>query len=369
MFCHDLIVGGGLAGGLWALRLKELYPDRSILLVDAGNVDDDHHVWCCFESDVPDSLKNWFASLVSHRWPEYQIEFREKKQFASPYLAIRERELRRRVSEQINCRFRESVSMVSDRILLSGGEEIQFERLFDARGWSERPPNNCAFQKFVGIDFEFDTPIPFSCPIIMDAQVEQIDGYRFFYILPWSSKTALVEETFFSLTPQLNVEESQLRIQQYVMQKFGQRGEMTRSEQGCLPLNWSHVAPSKKAHSNEPLHEPMSDRVHPIGSRAGWVHPVTGYTLPILLQALENLEINMKVSAQTRFYFWLNRMLYFATRPEERRDVFEHFYRQPSDRIERFYSGRLSRWDQFKILQSPPPVVPLLSAIKAVFLS
>lgn len=378
--CHDLILGSGLAGSLWALRLKQLWPQRKILVVDACPKVCDEHIWCCFESDVPESLKSWFQPYVSHQWPAYKVQFSEKTQvYQSPYWAIRERDLRQKLSLEVEVLYEDSVVVRDSGVFLNSGQAIAFERVFDARGWSQsrvdQRGQNSAFQKFVGIEFEFDQPTSVTEPLVMDATVDQIDGYRFFYVLPWSDQRLLVEETFFSLESGLDFEEAKTRICDYVHQNFGSQYKIVRSEHGCLPLVWQRPQVSESESVLNDKNETVA--LIKIGAAAGWFHPVTGYTLPILLQALHHCLSNaqgaesalcsqFRVQAQSRFYYWLNRMLYFATQPERYREVFSHFYRQPLKRIERFYSGRLSRWDQLQILRSPPRAVPIGRAVSAL---
>ena len=48
-----VIVGGGLAGALAAVRLAERRPELPLLLVDAGEAIGGNHTWSFFDSDVP----------------------------------------------------------------------------------------------------------------------------------------------------------------------------------------------------------------------------------------------------------------------------------------------------------------------------
>src|SRR3546814_15427127 len=35
-------------------------------------------------------------------------------------------------------------------------------------------------------------------PVVMDATVEQLDGYRFVYLLPFDAETVFIEDTYYS---------------------------------------------------------------------------------------------------------------------------------------------------------------------------
>jgi lycopene beta-cyclase len=49
-------------------------------------------------------------------------------------------------------------------------------------------------------------------------------------------------------------------------------------------------------------------------------------------------------------------MLFMAAEPERRHLVLERFYKLPAPLIERFYAGRTSAPDIFRILVGKPPV-------------
>src|SRR3546814_18600308 len=52
-------------------------------------------------------------------------------------------------------------------------------------------------------------------PIIMDARVPQIDGYRFVYLLPFSPDRLFVEDTYYSDGPDIDADVLKARIGEY----------------------------------------------------------------------------------------------------------------------------------------------------------
>jgi len=58
-------------------------------------------------------------------------------------------------------------------------------------------------------------------------------------------------------------------------------------------------------------------------------------------------------------------MLYLAAEPQRRYRVLERFYTLREPLITRFYAGRLTAFDGFRILAGVPPV-PVGAAIKAL---
>ena len=91
-----------------------------------------------------------------------------------------------------------------------------------------------AWQKFVGVEMA----VPghgLKAPIIMDATVEQVGGYRFVYSLPFSSDRLMVEDTYYTNGAQLDEAALAKRIADYASSQ-GWSGTAGRQEVGILPI-------------------------------------------------------------------------------------------------------------------------------------
>src|SRR5690606_7334298 len=97
------------------------------------------------------------------------------------------------------------------------------------------------------------------------------EGYRFVYTLPLSDTRLLVEDTYYSLSPALEVERLRGRIDAYLKARGLYPEELEREEAGVLPV--------VKGGSVDALWS-MQPGVPKLGLRAGFFHPTTGYTLP-----------------------------------------------------------------------------------------
>ncbi len=138
-----------------------------------------------------------------------------------------------------------------------------------------------------------------------------------------------------------------------------------RSEKGSLPLD---------LYGSNKTFKPLA-----IGAAAGLAHPVTGYTLPIVLQQIQSLieaselqkELwtkqisvkNQQLQKPYDYYRLLNRMMFKAAQPNERYKVLERFYTLSEGLIQRFYGGRTTLRDEIRILIGKPPV-PVLKAVR-----
>ena len=59
-----LLVGGGLANGLLALRLSRVRPDLDVRIVEAAQTLGGVHTWSFFDSDLTQAQRDWIAPLV-----------------------------------------------------------------------------------------------------------------------------------------------------------------------------------------------------------------------------------------------------------------------------------------------------------------
>src|SRR3546814_1861705 len=108
-------------------------------------------------------------------------------------------------------------------------------------------------------------------PIIMDARVPQIDGYRFVYLLPFSPDRLFVEDTYYSDGPDIDADVLKARIGEYVGARGWTVEGVEREEAGELPVAiGGDIAAYLASGGTEPK----------LGVRAGLVHSTNGYSLP-----------------------------------------------------------------------------------------
>ncbi|HEY0326417.1 MAG TPA: lycopene beta-cyclase CrtY [Allosphingosinicella sp.] len=362
-----VIVGGGLAGSLLALAFADRRTDVDILLVEQGETLGGNHVWSFFDSDLDPAGHTLVHPLVTQRWLDHEIAFpMRQRRLPVGYNSIRSEQLDRVVRAALSPdRIRRSqvIELASNYIRLESGERVVADGIIDARGASAFPGLDLAWQKFVGLTFRTSRPHGRSTPIIMDATVPQVDGYRFVYSLPFGDRELMIEDTYYSDSPVLDAPTIRQRVDAYLTSFVGMPGEVVAEESGVLP-----VVLDGSAQSLWPDDEPLPR----LGVRGGFFHPTTGYTLPdavanaLLLTkqrdlstpALHDLLRRRAVALwdERGFFRLLNRMLFRAASGPERYRVLEHFYRLPDPIVGRFYASALSRLDKIRILSGRPPV-------------
>ena len=365
------VIGGGLAGCLTAQALVYLYRNSKnveISLYDKASELCGTHTWCFHDSDVPTNQKEWLLPLISKSWGQYRVHFpAHSKLLNLKYLCIRSADLRQKtdaLSQQglINTNLNTEVKVLSPDCIEYNSKTYKFDYVIDCRGWNTLKTINKTdgFQKFIGLELELESAHKLQEAIVMDARVEQIDGYRFLYVLPFSENTLLVEDTYYSNSPELNNDVIKQRIHQYCANNNWIIKKIHYQEKGSL------LIPSKSAKS-------FNTHIC-LGVQAHQYQPVTGYSTPyilsdldLLLTAIKNNEsselilnkLNIKRYSQkqkTYFYILLNKMLFGAAKPKERYKILQRFYTFDEKLVQRFNAGQTSLFDMLRILSGRPPV-------------
>ncbi|NNC73699.1 MAG: lycopene beta-cyclase CrtY [Sphingomonadaceae bacterium] len=366
--CDIAILGGGLAGGLIALALRRERPDVRLLVIEEGERLGGNHIWSFFESDVDAWGMTLLEPLISHRWGSYEVRFpAHRRTLETAYHSIRSDQFDRAVTGALPdgaLRLNAAVIGASpDAAVLDSGERIEARAVIDCRGAGDLSLLNCGWQKFVGVELELAAPHGLERPIVMDATVEQIDGYRFVYSLPLSERRIFVEDTYYSDLPAMDAEALEERAIAYAGAQ-GWRGEVVHREKGVLPVAmtggkfgeyWRSGGKAAKA-----------------GVRAGMFHPVTGYSLPDAVRTARLVAQHADLSSEAlqgkllvhaaqcwrrgRFYRMLDTMMFGGADTEDRYKILERFYRLPPALISRFYAGRSTTLDKLRIVSGKPPI-------------
>ncbi len=361
------LVGGGLQNGLVALALRAEQPDARVVMIERGPAPGGNHTWCFHAADVDARAARWIDPLVVTRWDGYDIAFPGlRRRLASPYAAVTSDRLAACLTDALarpGAALHTNTSALevgADHVTVRGPDgatsTLRATAVIDARGPDAGPPSACGWQKFLGQELVLTAPHGLTRPLLMDATVPQLDGYRFVYVLPLDATRVLVEDTYFSDGTFLDAGVLRDRIRAYVTDRGWAIAHVEREEVGVLAMPWACAPPSATA----PL----------VGGYAGsWFHPATGYSFPIAARlagfvaarpatALYGADLDAHAAAQARqlrFALRLNKMLFKWFPPAERYHVLERFYRLPEELIRRFYALELRPLDRARILVGRPP--------------
>jgi lycopene beta-cyclase len=367
--CDVAIVGGGLAGGLLALALRTKHPILDVRLIEAGDRVGGNHVWSFFGSDIGDADRWLLTPLVSHAWPGYDVAFpAHARTIRQPYYSIESEKLDAAVRAALPAEAlilgARVLAVSPTTVALANGDRVEATGVVDARGAGDLQHFDLGWQKFVGRELRLEHPHGRERPVIMDAKVPQIDGFRFVYCLPFGPDRMFVEDTYFSDDAKMSPATLRKRIDGYAAAQGWQVTESSREEAGVLPITIGG--------DFDAYWQSGGRGVAKIGMRAGLFQPATGYSLPdavrsaILIAGRRDFagaslhdatyEHARETWRQRRFYRMLNAMLFRAADPPERYRVIERFYRMRPNLVRRFYAGHSTLADKARILTGKPPV-------------
>jgi lycopene beta-cyclase len=360
------LVGGGLQNALLALAVLHHKPQARVLMVERDHTLGGNHTWSFHAADVKGPDWSFVAPLVVREWPAHSVEFPNlRRRLQQSYASVTSERLDEVVREKFvgkpECELVTGVaaqSVEAEEVSLADGRRYGARLVVDARGPDRfRSGGAEAYQKFVGLELELAEPSPITEPVLMDATAQQVDGFRFFYVLPFAERRVLVEDTYYSDSAELDRERLRAEIEAYARQRSLQPVRVLREESGVLPL------PTREA--------PASSTASPLsaGYQGGWFHPTTGYSFPIALRLASFIaasppeqlfgsawqQLLKEHRRQQRFALLLNRLLFSAFRPEERWNVLERFYRLPEPTILRFYAMATTGADRARVLVGRPP--------------
>jgi len=361
------LVGGGLQNALLALLLLAKRPRPHVAVIERDSTIGGNHLWSFHADDVPEQVRALIEPLIVAHWPGYAVAYPSyERRLASPYASVSSARLQRVVERAFagdsgsRLLTGSGAAKVEEHAVeLGDGRVIEADVVVDARGpASFRASGPISYQKFLGLELTLRDDAPAE-PVLMDARVEQRDGYRFFYVLPLGKRRVLIEDTYYSDHPELDTNALRREIIAYARRQGMVAEAIEREETGVLPLPLSAPA-APQAIDRGPL---------VAGYRGGWFHPTTGYSFPAALRLALTVAALPKAAVfgpelrtlaaeharQVRFATLLNRLLFDAFPPERRWHALERFYTLPEATIRRFYALSTTGFDRARILCGRPP--------------
>jgi lycopene beta-cyclase len=371
------LAGGGLANSLLAWQLATRRPGLELLLLERGATLGGNHTWSFHGGDLTTTQQRWIAPLVAHRWPGQVVRFPAfERRLDTSYHSVTATQLHAVVSAALGSRVRfgQQIAQVTpQRITLADGTAYEADLVVDGRGVPPLEGFSLAWQKFVGLELELGSAHGLSEPVLMDATVEQLDGYRFVYVLPLGPRRLLVEDTYYSDSPELVVPAIRQRVRDYVVARGWQLAAVLREETGCLPI----------VRDGDPAAwwAAADDGVPRSGMRALLFNHTTGYSLPEAVRLAEAIAAEPQLDSsriatlvrdhslrrwrEQRMFRLLNRLMFEAAEPAARYRTLQHFYGLPEPLIRRFYAGELRGADGLRLLLGRPPV-PVARALGTI---
>ncbi len=275
-----LITGAGAAGLSLAYHLsKSDLSNKRILLLDKDSKHTNDRTWCFWSDETPN-----FKSAREVFWDKLSFsgENFDKTSLIHPYRYYHIKgldfynELKAHLAYFPNIEFRqESVQKINTHKEIT---EVYTEQNRYEAAWvfNSIPQFSPAFPLpedtvkqyfkgyFIKTQKDFFTK---DTAKLMDFSMNTVSGeIKFFYVLPYHSREALVECTVLSKNRE-NPEEYRSGLEVYIQEKLGiQDYEILEEEKGIIPM------------TTKPMPSKSSERVFHIGTAGGMTKPSSGYT-------------------------------------------------------------------------------------------
>lgn len=207
------------------------------------------------------------------------------------------------------------------------------------------------YQHFKGWIIEFDTDVfDDETFVMMDFRLQHKDSTSFTYVLPKSSRQALVEFTLFTKEVFNDSSKYDHYLKNYIQSYISDTAYRIKEvEQGVIPM------------TNYPFHEPRRDGITKIGTIGSWVRPSSGYAFKYIEKYVKAVLNNIKenrapdhklLSPKTRL---LDSILLDVLDKENHLgpDIFHSMYAKNSiQQILSFLDGETSLTEDVKIIRS-----------------
>lgn len=316
----DIIIAGfGCAGMSLIYHLMESsLRDKSILIIEPDNKTANDRTWCYWSISPHPIHPN--AGQV-HYWEK--IKFLKNEQTISSNIAplkyyhLKSSDFYKHIKSKVSNL--SNITIIQDKIIghsEKGNRNVEVETVnygkFSAEWLFSSIPDtytalDCIKQEFLGWTIETTTPVfdP-SEATWMDFGAKNSDHSGFFYVLPFSPTSALIEYTVFSKQKQ-DLESMKPIMAEYIRRQIGNTVyQIKEKESGSIPMT------TKKFSKNH------SGKIVYLGTAAGCSKPSTGYTFMDIqkhsTQIIKALEKNQSANAMywkrpLRFGFYDNILL------------------------------------------------------------
>jgi lycopene beta-cyclase len=372
-----IIAGAGCAGLSLAMHLIESgkFKDKKIVLFDKDPKRSNDRTWCFWQTS-----QGIFDPVVYRQWTKlwFHGEAFSTDMDIAPYQYKMIRGIDfytyclERISRQENMeiRFEKVDSVFSNEDgtgVVVNGEKIMSEYVFNSILFEQPQLNEKHYwllQHFKGWIIETEQEhFDLSVATLMDFRIGQNYGTAFCYVLPFSSKKALVEYTLFS--PQwLKAEQYNKGLRSYISEQLKIADyKILDEETGSIPMT-NYQFPMRQ------------NNIINIGTAGGQTKGSSGYTFNFIQKHSKALVDQMINSGEPfiappakRFHFYDSVLLnILQSNAVSGREIFTDLFKKNlPQRVLRFLDNETSFKEELKIISTLPVIPFTKAAMKQLF--
>ena len=376
-FYDFVIAGAGCSGLSLATALSKANVKQSILLIDNNIHTNQDKTWCFW--DLPNLSPLPFTTTVWQNLTFYSDNY-EKKEKILPfnYVGVKSGDFYKYSYEVLkNAKNIDIIEENIERIygLESGAcletktQKFHCHYLFNSTaisaGHSKSHSTNSALkQHFQGWFVKTEKPVfEKNTATFMDFRTKQHQDVRFFYVLPYSEREALIEYTIFS--KQLLADEAyDEQIEKYIQETLQiEKFTIMEKEKGVIPMEFIHPDTSH-------------NHIIPIGIVGGALKPSTGFAFSLIQKQVDQIIKSIqsdnlplyKKKIQNRFSFYDTVLLHLLQKKEINKSaIFISLFKGNNiGTILTFLSEKTGIFGEMKIF-STLPVKVFISALIEIY--
>jgi lycopene beta-cyclase len=364
-----ILIGMGLQTGLILAAIAKLPHRPRVVVISPERQNAGSHTWSLHRSDLTAFMQDAVSPMVTKAFDSQTVKFPgHERTIKEPYWVTTTASIGQHTDcleqQGLFSRINAHATTICDNVVTFDSGTIAAPIVLDNRGMMQQLPMRASgWQKFLGLEIELTSPVDLNIPIIMDATVDQLDGYRFMYVLPLSPKRLLVEDTYYSDSPDIDQAALEKRVKNYCEENGFEMARVIRKEVGALPI------PLTRPNRNPPMHKSISGVVIEGGYRGEWYHRTTGYSFPVAAKLAETIakhfghsNFSSKVTdlwkhhvQQSQATTLLNNLLFRHFALDMRWNSLARFYKLPEEILQRFYAENMRPMDWFRLIVGKPP--------------
>ena len=348
-----IIIGGGCAGLSLAyeLEINNKLKEKSLAIIehrDQYKRDKTWSFWKVFNHN--------FEDCVIKSWNNFTINTSEGSQELNsnkfPYQSIDSGKFYKKINTRLSNN--SNISFFKNLSEINSFNSIIFNSIFEGE-----PDKSQLWQHFQGVEIETPKDI-FDDEIfnLMDFDCDQRESVHFFYTLPYSKNTALVETTWLSKINDNSQKDYDKQIRDYIENHLNLKDyNIIYKEEGAIPLFY-------------PIDKNERNKIN-IGTAGGMTRLSTGYTFlniqehsKYIRENIENISNVKKYKISNKYQFLDEIFLRVVERhPEKMADIFFKMFKASPKTVIKFLSNKSNFLEDLSIILR----MPKLTFIKALF--
>ena len=342
-----IIIGGGCAGLSLAyeLEINNKLKEKTLAIIETRDEykrDKTWSFWKVFDHN--------FEDCVIKSWNNFTINssegFHELINKSFPYQSINSEKFYKKINSKLS--LNPNVSCFKRLNEINSKNSLIFNSVFE-----DKLDKSKLWQHFQGIEIETSNDI-FDDEIVnlMDFNCDQKNDVHFFYTLPFSKKTALIETTWLSDLEDQSLMNYDLQLENYIKNNLGIKNyKINFIEKGAIPLFYHNLKNDGKTIN--------------IGSAGGMTRLSTGYTFLNIQEhskfIVKNIDTIEKIKAYNigRKYQLLDKIFLkvLKNHPEKMPKIFFNMFKTSSNTAIKFLSNKSNIFEDINIISKMPKLI------------